>query len=530
MKKITILIFLITFCFSSHAQLPFVEDFETATVPSGLPLGWTIDNAFGSFGEWAINDPTTGTPNYGGSTGIVDPAVGNCTNIYAVVDSDGLGSGGTQDTSLISPVIDLSAYTDVVLSFNHWHRVYLSSVAYVESSIDLGANWENVATYDADAFGNTSIDVSNLAGNSSVQIRFRYTGAWEYWWAVDDVQLSEPPTCAVPTDLSVSNVTTDSATLNWVSDGSQFMIEIQPAGVAQGTAGSGYVIGDVTPYTLTSVDLPVGSLTANTSYDFYVVNVCDEGNSDYSPAYRFTTACDVVSGAWSNDFETNLDCWEVVNGGDANGWLLYNNTTNGGGALTFGIEYSSTAAHDDYLISPAFSVIDGVSDGISFDARNYNADYPELFNVQVWDAGIDTMLGTLASQITASGAEFETFSYDLSNYEGQDIRVAIHATDTDQWYLFVDNFVVEAFTPLGIDENQDLVFSYFPNPVNDQLTINAQTSVNDIAVLNMLGQVVLRQSPNNLNCVVDMAALKTGVYFVQVSIGNKTQTVRVLKQ
>ena len=140
------------------------------------------------------------------------------------------------------------------------------------------------------------------------------------------------------------------------------------------------------------------------------------------------------------------------------------------------------------------------------------------------------MLGTLASQITASGAEFETFSYDLSNYEGQDIRVAIHATDTDQWYLFVDNFVVEAFTPLGIDENQDLVFSYFPNPVNDQLTINAQTSVNDIAVLNMLGQVVLRQSPNNLNCVVDMAALKTGVYFVQVSIGNKTQTVRVLKQ
>jgi hypothetical protein len=527
MKKITLL-FLITFCFNSYAQLPFVEDFETATVPSGLPVGWSIDNAFGSFGEWTINDPTTGTPSYGGSAGIVDPAVGNCTNIHAVVDSDGLGSGGTQDTSLISPVIDLSAYTDVVLSFNHWHRAYSSSIAYVESSTNLGASWQNVATYDADAFGNTSIDVSNLAGYPSVQIRFRYTGAFEYWWAVDDVTLSEPPACAIPTDLSVSNVTNDSATLNWVSDGSQFMIEIQPAGVAQGTAGTGYVIGDVTPYPLNYVDIPAGSFTANTSYDFFVVNVCNEGNSDYSSGFRFTTACDAVSesGAWSNDFQTNSDCWEVINSGDANGWQTYSFTS---GEISFGIEYSATA-HDDYLISPGFSVIDGVSDQISFDARNNNAGYPELFNVQVWDAGITTMLGTLDSQITASGAEFETFSYDLSIYEGQDIRVAIHATDTNQWALFVDNFVVEAFIPLGIDENQDLVFSYYPNPVNDKLTINAQTNVNDIAVLNMLGQVVSRQTPNNLNCEVDMAALRTGVYFVQVSIGNKTQTIRVLKQ
>jgi hypothetical protein len=46
----------------------------------------------------------------------------------------------------------------------------------------------------------------------------------------------------------------------------------------------------------------------------------------------------------------------------------------------------------------------------------------------------------------------------------------------------------------------------------------------------MLGQVVLRQTPDSLNCTVDMAELKTGVYFVQVSVGNITETVRVLKQ
>ena len=85
-------------------------------------------------------------------------------------------------------------------------------------------------------------------------------------------------------------------------------------------------------------------------------------------------------------------------------------------------------------------------------------------------------------------------------------------------------------TTLGISDYSQMNFTYYPNPVNDQLTINAQTNVDDITVLNMLGQVVLHQSPNRSNCVVDMAALRTGVYFVQVSIGNKTETVRVLKQ
>ena len=73
-------------------------------------------------------------------------------------------------------------------------------------------------------------------------------------------------------------------------------------------------------------------------------------------------------------------------------------------------------------------------------------------------------------------------------------------------------------------------FTYYPNPVNDQLTIKAQRNVENVTVFNMLGQVVLRQSPNSLECVVNMAEMQTGAYFVRVSIGNTTETVRVLKK
>ena len=90
----------------------------------------------------------------------------------------------------------------------------------------------------------------------------------------------------------------------------------------------------------------------------------------------------------------------VDNGGDTNTWILYNNSTAGGGALSYGIAYSSTA-HDDYLISPAFTVTSGVSDRMSFDARNYSSFYLETMDIQIWNAEFNTMLETIATGVSS---------------------------------------------------------------------------------------------------------------------------------
>ena len=82
----------------------------------------------------------------------------------------------------------------------------------------------------------------------------------------------------------------------------------------------------------------------------------------------------------------------------------------------------------------------------------------------------------------------------------------------------------------GLDDLGMSQFTYYPNPVNDQLTIRAQSNVKDITVFNMLGQVVSSQSPNAKDCLVDMAAMQSGAYFVQISIGSTVEMVRVLKQ
>ena len=73
-------------------------------------------------------------------------------------------------------------------------------------------------------------------------------------------------------------------------------------------------------------------------------------------------------------------------------------------------------------------------------------------------------------------------------------------------------------------------FTYYPNPVNNALTLNAQNNIEDVRMYNMLGQEVMNAQPQAVDSDIDMSSLETGTYFVQVTIASMTKTVRVVKQ
>ncbi|MDG1715169.1 T9SS type A sorting domain-containing protein [Lacinutrix sp.] len=79
------------------------------------------------------------------------------------------------------------------------------------------------------------------------------------------------------------------------------------------------------------------------------------------------------------------------------------------------------------------------------------------------------------------------------------------------------------------DFDSSVGFTYYPNPVNNTLTLSAQKEISNVAVFNMLGQEVIRTAPNAVSNDVDMSNLQSGAYFVQVTIGQAVETVRVIK-
>ncbi|MCO6174533.1 fibronectin type III domain-containing protein [Flavobacterium sp. NRK F10] len=97
-----------------------------------------------------------------------------------------------------------------------------------------------------------------------------------------------PPACAQPTDLSVTNITSDSATLSWTDNNtpaiSSWQIVVQPV-------GSGYPTSSSTTIPVTSSTYTVQNLDPNTSYEYYVLADCGatDGVSYWTGPLAFNT-------------------------------------------------------------------------------------------------------------------------------------------------------------------------------------------------------------------------------------------------
>jgi len=233
----------------------------------------------------------------------------------------------------------------------------------------------------------------------------------------------------------------------------------------------------------------------------------------------------------ADGFIVDASCWLTYNGGGtAESWGIYTDTAAGG--YYWGMVYPATS-NADWLISPAFKVVDNLTDGVSVEIWENSSTYPEAFDIQLWDVNLNQIIATLAVDPETSVApQRTTLTFDLSNYEGQNLRFAIYnySAAPNGFYLWVDNFQLTSFSSLGANNpDQSTTFEYFPNPVKDELTIKAQQNIDSIEIFNILGQSVISLSPGALETKIDMQTLQTGAYFVKISINQNTETFRVLK-
>lgn len=168
------------------------ETFDGTVAPSG----WTVVDNKNNGQTWKFTDV--------GNRGNLSGGTGG----FAIIDSDKYGAGQSQDTSLVSPVVDLSAVTAPKIKFNQDLNYLSGEKADVDLSIDGGTTWTTVAAQAADLRGVKEIPIPQAAGKSAVQVRFHYYDAsYEWWWEVDNVLIGSSVTC-VPTGggLVVGNV------------------------------------------------------------------------------------------------------------------------------------------------------------------------------------------------------------------------------------------------------------------------------------------------------------------------------------
>ena len=192
-----------------------------------------------------------------------------------------------------------------------------------------------------------------------------------------------------------------------------------------------------------------------------------------------------------------------------------------------GIPSGNVTQNNDWMISPEFT-IDGVSSPIlSFKAKTLKDDWGlERFRIAV-GSGTDYNDFVVISdgEYIEAPTEWTTYEFDLSAYEGQNIRIGINYVGSDTFVLQMDEFIVEG--TLGDYENEISNFEYYYNPLNDILNITSGEKLSNIEIFNILGQKVIKEDINSYNHQINLGNLSTSIYFIKVESNNGVKTFKL---
>jgi hypothetical protein len=89
--------------------------------------------------------------------------------------------------------------------------------------------------------------------------------------------------------------------------------------------------------------------------------------------------------------------------------------------------------------------------------------------------------------------------------------------------------VLVTVNALGVSSFDRGSLVFYPNPTQDIINFTYKDSITEIAVYNVLGQIVLQTVPNATSTAVNVSNLAAGTYLVKLFSGQFFTTFRVLK-
>jgi hypothetical protein len=152
--------------------------------------GWTSVDNNGSGDLWEFNNPGNLTPPPGGDAD------------FAVVDSSSFSFRTVQQTSLVSPVTDLTGQASPEVGFDTSYSWFFGSAIAADLSLDGGTTWTNVwKQVSVNINGHVDIPIPQAANQPDVRVRFDYQGHQDGYWAIDNVFIGNRTCPAVPGGL-----------------------------------------------------------------------------------------------------------------------------------------------------------------------------------------------------------------------------------------------------------------------------------------------------------------------------------------
>ncbi|WP_028281872.1 T9SS type A sorting domain-containing protein [Olleya marilimosa] len=459
-----------------------------------------------------FNDPLPITPS---AEGI---ACDTAAYTFSYDFSTGVSDSGTSSTCGSTSTFDMffswTATTDALL----WN--------------DGGSN-PGVAVYDTlgnqidclGAFAATNAELSgwSIGDNLIIQVYdFGTTGTNPVSFCLAEFTLPEPPsndTCAGVIDLGTLTSPLTASTVGATNDFGSFDC---------------FNTNNQSPDIVYSILVPNG-------YTLTIGQTSNDYDSEHRLGYGGACPGD-TSVACTDDSDTTTESWTNDTGADETAYWIQSAYSTASG--TFTLAWSLTPANDECATAEALTLGTEISaDNTGATDSGVTGDCFTGAVADLWYSFVAPVSGEVT--ITTSAAQYGVYTDcagtlvgacntsvvgDLTNGTTYYVRVSDDGTARAQAPGAFTLMVSESTSLSTAEFNSESLFAYYPNPVNDNLTLKAQKEISNVSVYNMLGQEVYRNAPNSVDNLVNMSDLQSGAYFVKVTIDNVTETIKVIKK
>ncbi len=446
-------------------------------------------------------DYSCGTVSAGTVVGATDSGLTNSTCFGTEDDDVWYSFVATSTTHRVSILNITGSVTDM------YHVIY-------DGTSGCGSLGASILCSDA----NTSNPNNLVVGNTYYVQVYTYTSTGGQNTTFD-VCVGTPPTCYVPTALSAVYVAPTSANISWTAPTlgnppAGYNWEIVPQGNAQG-------VGVVSSGNTATTSAIATGLTASTLYDLYVQTDC--GGTDQSSWVMTSFITDYClptgtsASSYIDSFSTSLGATNITN--NASGF----SASNYGNFTTMSTSLGATQSFDFNVVIVGGTVgcaiwIDWGND-FSFDISDM------VYSTTSYGNGPFTGSITIPSGTPNGNYRMRVMIDFNDSNPGNDDACGYSSGrgESEDYIVTVDN----ALASINFDNSS---FIAYPNPVNDVLNLSYSSEISSVKVINLLGQEVISRKVGNTATQIDMTNLTAGAYIVNITVGDVTKAIKVIKQ
>jgi len=182
---------------------------------------------------------------------------------------------------------------------------------------------------------------------------------------------------------------------------------------------------------------------------------------------------------------------------------------------------------NDWLFTKCIELLAGNQYVLNFYYKAQSATYPEKLKVHIAQApsSMATITQPLVnlSNITDTTFTLASASFNVDDLGSGNYYIGFNAySDMTGWNLYIDNISVTgpAFVDdMGAVQKQ---YSVYPNPANNKLSVELvsgfsnKLSEQTISILNLQGQLLMKESFNALKKDIDVHDLNKGMYIIKI--------------